>query len=340
MNKIWSITAILVGVISYSTISASLGLTPITILQYLVKFSQQNTSIAAIVQLKGLNLPRPKVTGNATIPLEFLDSGKAFTVTATLGKKSGIFLLDTGASTTIISTEKVKELGLIGKAVPKDLLTYAVAGDECPEMKANLHTLPVLKLDNVKVENLRGLEFTTTVMPEGLSGVLGMDILSNFDMEINPQTQELKLLSPTPISAANYDQAIPLKSKLGVMLAEVEINGKGPFIFMLDTGAESIFISQKLASQLNISAAERQEIRVQGFCGIEMAEYSALAKVRMGNYELTNLETVILDSPVLNLLEVDGILGQNFLNNYQQHWHFKQKKSGQFSSSGSLLLTH
>ena len=78
---------------------------------------------------------------------------------------------------------------------------------------------------------------------------------------------------------------------------------------------------------------------MQGFCGIEMAEYAALAKVKMGNYQLTNLETVILDSPVLKLLEVDGILGQNFLNNYQQHWQFKQKKSGEFPSGGSLLLT-
>lgn len=298
-------------------------------------------SISAIVQLEGLNLPRPNATGKATIPLQLLAGGKVFTITATLGEKSGNFLLDTGASTTMISTETVKELGLTGKPVPQELLTYAVAGDECPEMKANLHPLPVLKIDNVKVEKLTGLEFTTTVIPEGLSGVFGMDILSNFDIEINPKTQELKLLPPTPIAAANIDidDAIPLKAKLGVMLAEVEINGQGPFIFMLDTGAESIFISQKLASQLNITAAERQEIQVLGFCGIEMAEYASLATVKMGNSELTNLETVILSSPVLKLLEVDGILGQNFLNNYQQYWQFNQKNPEKFPTEGSLLLT-
>ncbi|ABG52966.1 hypothetical protein Tery_3935 [Trichodesmium erythraeum IMS101] len=294
-------------------------------------------STGAIVQLEGLNLPRPKVTGITTIPLKFLDSGTAFTLTATLGKKSGDFLLDTGASTTMISTKIVKELGLKGEPIPKELLTYAVAGDECPEMKANLHRLPVLKIDDVKVEKLAGLEFTTTIMPGELSGVLGMDILSNFDVEINPKTQELRLLSPTIIPAKNIKDAIPLKSKLGVMLAEVEINGNGPFIFMLDTGAESIFISQKLASQLKITAAERQAVRVQGFCGIEMAELASLAQVKMGNYELRKLETVILSSPVLELLEVDGILGQNFFNNYQQHWRFDQKNE-EFPSGGSLLL--
>lgn len=372
MNKFWSIIAIIFSSISCQVFSHNLVISkPIIFSQNLAianqKYSRvcgntakqnigenrelcvspeivENTihkyrEIGAIVELEGLNLPRPKVTGKATIPLQFLTGGTAFTVTATLGKKSGNFLLDTGASTSIIATETVKELGLIGKPVPQELLTYAVAGDECPEMKANLHRLPVLKIDNVKVEELTVLEFTTNVMPDGLSGVLGMDILSNFDVEIYPQTQELKLLPPTPIPNANIDDTIPLKTKLGVMLAEVEINGKGPFIFMLDTGAESIFISQKLASHLNISVAERQDIRVQGFCGIEMAEYASLAKVKMGNYQLTNLETVILSSPVLKLLEVDGILGQNFLNNYQQYWRFSNKNSEKFPIKGSLLLT-
>ena len=339
MNRFRSITTIIIGAISCIIISPSLAqLKPIIFPQYIVIFARKKISIAAIVQLEGLNLPRPKVTGKATIPLEFLDGGKAFTLTATLGEKSGNFLLDTGASTSIIATETIRKLELTGEPVPQELLTYAVAGDECPEMKANLHRLPVLKIDNVKVENLTGLEFTTTIMPEGLSGVLGMDILSNFDVQINPQTQELLLLPPTPIPAKNIHDTILLKSKLGVMLAEVEINGNGPFIFMLDTGAESIFISQKLASQLKISVAERQEIQVQGFCGIEMAEYASLAKVKMGNYELTNLETVILSSPVLKLLEVDGILGQNFLNNYQQYWRFNQKKPEKFPVGGSLLL--
>ncbi len=71
---------------------------------------------------------------------------------------------------------------------------------------------------------------------------------------------------------------------------------------------------------------------------IEMAEYASLAKVKMGNYEQTNLETVILSSPVLKLLEVDGILGQNFFNNYQQYWRFNQKNSEKFPAEGSLLL--
>lgn len=40
----------------------------------------------------------------------------------------------------------------------------------------------------------------------------------------------------------NIKDVILFKFELGVMLIEVEINGNGLFIFMLDMGVESIFI--------------------------------------------------------------------------------------------------
>lgn len=44
------------------------------------------------------------------------------------------------------------------------------------------------------------------------------------------------------IFVKNIKDVILFKFKLGVMLVEVEINGNGLFIFMLDMGVESIFI--------------------------------------------------------------------------------------------------
>ncbi|MEO0377092.1 MAG: hypothetical protein AAF329_21250, partial [Cyanobacteria bacterium P01_A01_bin.17] len=54
-------------------------------------------------------------------------------------------------------------------------------------------------------------------------------------------------------------------------------------------------------------------------------------------HQQTNLDTIILSSSsILSVLGVDGILGQNFLNQYQQYWRFTQDPEGQFD--GSLLL--
>lgn len=62
------------------------------------------------------------------------------------------------------------------------------------------------------------------------------------------------------IFVKNIKDVILFKFKLGVMLVEVEINGNGLFIFMLDMGVESIFIFQKLVSQLKIIVVERQVV--------------------------------------------------------------------------------
>ncbi len=84
--------AITFGVISYKIILNSLALlTPIIVHADLEGAINKQISIAALVQLEGLNLPRPNVTGQATIPLKVLEGGNLFTITANLGKKSGDF---------------------------------------------------------------------------------------------------------------------------------------------------------------------------------------------------------------------------------------------------------
>ena len=293
--------------------------------------------VNAIVKLQGLNLPPPKTVGQTTIPLQLLEGSQVFTLQLSIGGKSGSFLLDTGASTTMITSAVAQQLGLKGEPISNEGLDYAVAGDDCPNMNAILHHLPPLVINQVRVEELQGLEFSTTVIPEELFGVLGMDFLKNFDIIINPKNRQLQLLNPSELSAESFEDAIPLHSRLGVMLAAVKINGKGPFTFLLDTGADTIFISEQLANQLQLDPLNRQEIQVQGFCGLEDAERAHLEQVSIQGYHQNNLEAVILSSPVLDLLQVDGIIGQSFFNHYQQYWRFSSpSKSGDFQ--GSLLL--
>ncbi|MGL5083949.1 MAG: retropepsin-like aspartic protease [Microcoleaceae cyanobacterium] len=284
--------------------------------------------LGAIIQIQGLDFPPATIKGQAIAPLHRLQGGQVFALDVQIGQTSGRFLLDTGASTTLIATSLVQELGLVGTPIPGDRLTSAVAGKDCPDMRAVRHQLPTLSLSQIQIEGLHGLEFASTVIPEDLAGVLGMDVLRYFDLNLNPQTQELQLLSPQPLPLETLDYGIPLQSRLGVLLAQVEINGKGPFTFLLDTGADTIFISPQLADQLRLGATT--PIQVQGFCGLDQAKQSVLAQVTLkSKFDLnqqTNLEAVILASPsVLDVLKVDGILGQSFLNAYEQYWHFELK---------------
>ncbi len=299
--------------------------------------SQDNRPLQAIVQLQGLNVPSPKTKGNAVLPLTVMPGTSVYTVPVTLGNHRGRFLFDTGASTSMLAPATVQELKLKGSPVPKERLGLAVAGDDCPNLTASIHKLPQLSMQGIQVQGLSTLKFNSTVIPEQLSGVLGMDVLKFFDVHLHPQRQAVQMRPATILPTEWRPHAVPLKKKLGVMLAQVRVNRQGPFTFLLDTGADSTFISPKVARQANLDNAKKQPINIRGFCGLEAAMRSQLTSVTLQTHQQFNLDTIILSSSsILSVLKVDGILGQNFLNRYQQYWRFTPDPSGQFD--GSLLL--
>lgn len=296
-------------------------------------------NVHAIVQLKGLDVSKPRGEGSGTLTLKVLDQTQVFTTVGMLGELPGRFLIDTGASTTMISAQVAEDLKLKGRPVPSDRLSSAVAGKACSSMKATLHELPDLKLESVTISGTNALRFETATIPDGLSGVIGMDILSNFDLQFNPQALTLQLTSPSTLPQEASGSAIPLQRKLGVFLAKLTLNGQGPFTMLVDTGADSTFISKAVAQKLKLDAKQRQPMQILGFCGLEPAERSRLASVKLGSQEQEGVEAIILSSPILKLLGVDGILGQNFLSHYQQHWRFTPFAKNGAKVDGSLLLS-
>lgn len=292
--------------------------------------------LTAFVEFSGISVPQPVSKGQATIGLKLLPDSQLFTLPVKIGGQTKTFLLDTGASGSIIDSQTAKQLNLQSTPVPSKLFQYTVAGNNCPDVQVNLHPLPVLTVDSATVEGLNGMGLPQTSIPGNLSGVLGIDFLSNFDLIINPKTQELKLLPASPPVA----NAIPLSGKLGSIIAQVRVNGQGPFSFLLDTGADTVVVSKRLVQKLKIDEYKAEEIEVTGFCGTEKGKKIKLEKVSIQQKEATQLDTVILESNnIFNLLGVDGIIGQNYLNKYQQHWRFGKRNPLGYAESGSLVLT-
>ena len=293
------------------------------------------TGQAAIVQLQSLNLKKPIAGGETTIPLSLLQKSRGvYALNAQMGDQQGKFLVDTGASTTLLSKALKQSLGITGIPVPSSELSFAVAGKDCPEMTAARFTLPDLQIRNVQVTGLEALQFDQTLIPEGADGILGMDVLGQFLIKIDPVKQQLDFKLPRPLPLAKRLQAVPLKAKASVMLAQLRINGAGPFEVLLDTAADGTFISPSVAEAVGIGEAERKPIQMLGFCGLEDAAIAQLDSASLGRHQQENLEAVITDSSVLTMLGVDGVLGQNFLRQYQQQWHFPQQEG----SLGFLVL--
>jgi len=289
--------------------------------------------VSAIVQLQGLTVPVPRFSGSARLSLSSLPGTSVYTVNAQLQGVPTRWLVDTGASTSMIATPVVEALGLTGQPISNQRLSFAVAGNDCPNMNATLHRLPLLELDKLQVKGLHSLQFANTVIPAELSGVLGMDVLRQFDLYLHPGKSTLSLLPPTSLPTDAIAAAVPLEQKLGVMVAQLQINGQGPFRVLLDTAADSTFISEQVAAKLKLDPGSLSSIQIQGFCGLENALRSQLDSVTLHQHQRHNLDVIVLSSSILKVLKVDGILGQNFLRHYQQYWRFNAG-----TAEGSLLL--
>jgi clan AA aspartic protease (TIGR02281 family) len=295
--------------------------------------------LVSLLQVLGVSVPLPQSTGTGKVPLTHPPDSQVFTLPVTVQSRQKSvqqnFLLDTGASATIIGDPVLQQLGLRGTPIPSKLLTYSVVGDDCDRVRVSVLPLPTLKVDRATVKNISGMGLNP--VPAQLAGVLGMDFLSNYNMYLHPQQKLLQLSerrSPPP-----DPDLLPLTGKLGVMLTPARINDRSPSPFLLDTGADVMVIGESYAKQLGIDLKGAPEIEVMGFCGRETAKRVTLASVQVGSHRLTNLDAVVIQGKVLNLLGVKGIIGQNFLNRYEQHWYFADRNSLGYAPSGFLKLT-
>lgn len=292
--------------------------------------------ITALVAATGVSLPQPVSQGQANIPLKLLSNTNVFTLPVQIGGQSKTFLLDTGASASIINSQTATQLNLQGTPIPNDFMKYVVVGNDCSKVQASFHKLPPVAVNAAKVQGLLGISMSQNSIPVNTSGVLGLDFLTNFDVVINPKKLQLQLLPPSPPVTG----AIPLQGKLGNMIAQAKINGQGPFNFLLDTGAETTVISKSLATKLKIDQTKLTKTEVSGFCGTEKAQKIKLSQLNLQQHQATQIDAVILESDnIFKVLGIQGIIGQNFLNRYQQHWRFGKRNPLGYTESGSLVLT-
>jgi predicted aspartyl protease len=112
---------------------------------------------------------------------------------------------------------------------------------------------------------------------------------------------------PAPADAADSLLAAPTHlDRIGRIVVPVWIDGKGPFRFLVDTGADSSMISAALVRKLGL-APETQYENVQGTTGTERMPCVTIESLSTGSIVKHDMRMPIGHSRVLT--GVDGILG-------------------------------
>jgi hypothetical protein len=225
------------------------------------------------------------------------------------------FTLDTGASTTTISKKLAEQLGIptrkddkpeargIGGGIP---IEYADAEIGLGSLKFDKDEVYVLDLD--------------AMLPGAgnRNGVLGYTTLKHCTMSLSYNKQRFKLSKGNPTKDLNWSQFDYINDShlVGV---PVHINGKGPYGFVLDTGAGNTVVTPELAKTIGLDAKPVHGI-ARGVGGDVQLELAAADTLSVENSKISNTQVVVLDlskvSPKGKLIE-HGIIGYDFHRNFE-----------------------
>jgi predicted aspartyl protease len=95
--------------------------------------------------------------------------------------------------------------------------------------------------------------------------------------------------------------------RVGRMLAAVEVNGTGPYRFIIDLGANRSVLSSRLASSLGLAAAGSGTVEVHGVTGSAVVPMAVVDELRVGTIVLVDQQLPVLAGAVF--ADADGILG-------------------------------
>ncbi len=104
--------------------------------------------------------------------------------------------------------------------------------------------------------------------------------------------------------------AVPTRlDHVGRIVAQVTINGRGPFRFMLDTGSTRTVLAEDALVKLGLTADADATVAVSGISGSELAPSVHIDSLDAGDLHFRDLDLPVLAGPVFHGL--DGILGMD-----------------------------
>ena len=135
-----------------------------------------------------------------------------------------------------------------------------------------------------------------------------------------PGTPEAPPPPDAPIPTAEPDASVPTStSRFEHVTAPVRINGQGPFVFLVDTGANRSCISTTLATRLGLPAGP--PVAVHTSVGKRVRPTALVDALEIGTRSQKRVVAPLL--PIA--MQVDGVLGVDWLKGQRLVLNFRDK---------------
>jgi hypothetical protein len=138
----------------------------------------------------------------------------------------------------------------------------------------------------------------------------------------------LVTMSVMPVAAADRPRtAVPLSiDASGGVVVEVQVNGGGPFRFLIDTGAARSVVADDLAAALGIPAVAKTDVVSSG--GSDTRLVVRLDSIRLASVKVDAVLAPVVPAPQLARLGrgVRGLLGQDFLSAFNYTLDYRRAR--------------
>jgi len=254
-------------------------------------------------------------------------------IKATVNSKAGVFLLDTGASWLTISRKLAEKIGV------RKLSEQALEGTgEGRPSQGYLAWVDKVTMGDLEFHDCV-VHVSTEKTMDGVDGLVGVSILEHNLVTLDFPHRKLILDALPPRGDDSSGPLVhpfsPVSSPATqmftfghIVLLNTQVNQKTAAMFVLDTGANSSFLSQQLAEQLGNARRSSKEVTgISGRAGTPATAEDVVLQFSSTPQPPQDIVTTDLHSISRNLgTEVSGLIGISTLSqvkitiNYRDGW--------------------
>jgi len=231
------------------------------------------------------------------------------------------FLLDTGASVSVINDSLVDELGLERKGRLVEVIG-AAGRAEASFTKVESIAMPGLELVNQQLLAVN-LDPFLPYVGRRVDGILGFDFISRFVIKIDYENQALSAYRPSTFALSEQGAALPLdlQGNLPVISGLVEDEHEGRFL--LDTGASAALVLHRAFIEdhdLLRGRRDRREVYSGGVGGVVRQISAHLDAFGVGPFRFDDLPALFslerIDAGRERRPRLSGKIGATLLNHF------------------------
>ena len=142
-----------------------------------------------------------------------------------------------------------------------------------------------------------------------------------------PEDHSGALQEPEPLFAA------PTRlDRIGRVMTHVMVNGKGPFRFVIDTGASRSTLAPHLARALNLKPSVGRNVMLNGVTGVAEVPTVAVDSIEIGALRFEKQNLPVIFTSIMG--DADGILGVAGFQDQRIDVDFKRDRVSVLQSNG------